>query len=621
MRTLRDTVIAACLILVPQASGQQASPVDVDQEYGRHINFMADPALGGRYPGTRGIESAARYIEQHFRSLGLEPAFADEGGAASFRQPFEVGKKSEVATASLGIAGGRMLTPGEDFNALGYSNSGSGELPAVFIGYGIAAGPAGYLGFPPGTDLNGKVAIVARFEPMDSDGTSKWIDDGWSFNAGLLGKFRAAANRGAKAVILVTPPNADDPRVNILDTLEETRQAQEVGIPVYHAKPNVVNRIIRQGDTEGRSLSKLLELANEEGTVIDLPDVRVAFDVSIDREPIVTSNIGGVLRGRSELADEYVVIGSHYDHVGLGVIGTSSPGELHPGADDNASGTSGTLTAATILKNTYDALPDGQDARSVLFLAFSAEESGLIGSAYYGDNPIAPLDRHELMLNMDMIGSLNERLEVGGVGSGEGLQDLVAPVFADAQNNGIDISTSVSIGSGRSDHASFDRRDVPNLFFFTGITPTYHSPGDTIETLNLEGAADITEMVAEIARLAALNDDDMSYVDTSGSRRGAASPGPTRLKVRVGIAPGDYSGRGGGVLVGAVTPGTSADDAGLKKDDRILTWNGTEVPTVNEWMPLLMQAEPGEVVKMQVLRAGEEITVEMKLKPAATSGG
>ena len=611
-------------------------------EYEGHLEFLANPALGGRYPGTPGIEVAASYIERHYEELGLEPAFPEDGArGVTYRQQFQVGSRSVLSDESLAVRRGareRRLPAGEAFHTLGYSASGEGSGEAVFVGYGIEEGQDGYAGFPDGTDLSGKVAIVARFEPMDRDGRSRWTDGGWTFRAGLASKFAAIADRGAAAILLVTPPMADDPRAGELETLETTRTARSVGVPVFHASAEAVDRLVRAGDARGRDLGDLLRLADRRGTVIDLGGVEVAYRAEIRREPIYTSNIGAILPGRGELAEELIVIGSHYDHVGMGVIGTRSPGELHPGADDNASGTSGNLTAASVLADVYASMPEETDARSVLFLAFSAEESGLIGSRHYVENPIRPLDEHYLMLNMDMIGSYRQQLEAGGVGTGEGLPELVAPMF---EASGLDITTALSVGNGRSDHASFDRRQIPNIFFFTGITPTYHSPGDTIDTVNTEDAADIAKMVSRIAFAAAARDEDMAYVDQSGRRRGVSRPGAaggrgssgggggatedsgssvSRMRVRVGIAPGDYSDRGGGILVGDVYEGTSADEAGLKQGDRIVTWNGTEVPTVREWMPLLLEHEPGDTVRMRVLRDDREIEVEMTLQAAKSDG-
>jgi hypothetical protein len=441
-------------------------------------------------------------------------------------------------------------------------------LPVTFVGYSIPQGSEEYSSYDGKTDLSGRAAMILRFEPMDEEGNSQWTDEGWSFAASLVSKFRAAASRGAEAILLVNPPSANDERAGELQVLESSQGARSLDIPVIHLTPEAADRILKAGGMG--SLDEMITRANLATTIEALDGVEVAIDADIQRDPVMTSNIGAILPGRGELADEFVVIGAHYDHLGVSTFGSRFPGELHLGADDNASGSSGLLTSAELLADAWDEI-DGP-LRSVLFLAFSAEESGLIGSRHYVRNPIAPIEAHHLMLNMDMIGSLGETLEAGGIGTAEGLADLVQPAF---DRSGLEIKTSLSVGSGRSDHASFDAEDVPNIFFFTGITDQYHTPDDKADTINLEGAARIATMAADIALAAACN----PTISSTRRRRRTAPQrqrmgGPGGIKVRVGIAPGDYSGEAGGIVVARVFEGTSAADAGLKEGDRITVWNG-----------------------------------------------
>ncbi len=596
-------------------------PAATDMEtalYSQHLFTLANEFMQGRKPGTEGIEKAAQYIEFHFDRLGLEPAFEDEGGAATWRQPFRIGETSELVSQSMAMSAGGQRTEfasGVDFNALAYGSAGEATLPVTFVGYSIPQGSDDYSSYDGKTDLTGRAAMVLRFEPMDEDGTSKWTDEGWSFAASLVSKFRAAESRGAEAILLVNPPMADDERTAELQTLETSQGGRSLGIPVLHVTPEAADRIVRAGG--GGSLAAMIAMANEGTTIAGLEGVTIEIDADIKREPVMTSNIGGVLRGRGDLADEYVVVGSHYDHLGVASFGSRFPGELHLGADDNASGTSGMLTAAELLSRSWEEF-DGP-VRSVLFLAFSAEESGLIGSRHYVRNPVVPIEDHYLMLNMDMIGSLGKTLEAGGVGTSEGLAELAAPAF---ERSGLDIKTSLSVGSGRSDHASFDGEDVPNLFFFTGITDQYHTPDDTADTINLEGGAKIATLVADLALAAAVNDGALLYAETEDDEpQRQRMGGPGGVKVRVGIAPGDYSGEAGGIVVARVFDGTSAADAGLKEGDRITVWNGEAVATVQDWMPMLTTHNPGDEIELTVIRNGEEIIVPMTLKARQTTGG
>ena len=618
----------ACASADLRADGLPAAGDAEVATYSEHLHVLASEYMEGRKPGTDGIERAATYIQWQFEHLGLEPAFREETmttdgqvvlGPPSYRQPLRIGEASTLGSQSLVLDAGDAKTEfqgGTDFNALAYGSSGDVDLPVTFVGYSIAAGSDDYTSYDGQTDLTGRAAMVLRFEPMDEDGSSKWTDDGWTVAAGLMPKFRAAESRGAEAILLVCPPNADDKRAGVLDTVETTQRGRSLGIPVIHLTPEAADKIVRNGG--GGSLDKLIAEANEGVSITALDGATIGIGAMINREPIMTDNIGAVLRGRGTLADEYVVIGAHYDHLGVATFGSRFRGELHPGADDNASGSAGLLTAATLLSEAWDDF-DGP-VRSILFLAFSAEESGLIGSRHYVKNPIVPLDQHYLMLNMDMIGSLDATLEAGGVGTSDGLELLAAPAF---EKSGLDIKTSMSVGSGRSDHASFDRENIPNIFFFTGITDQYHTPDDTLDTINIEGGAQISGMAADLALAAALNAEMLPYAekeedDDSHNQKVGSTSG---VRIRVGIAPGDYSGESGGILVARVFPGTSAADADLKEGDLIKVWNGEEIETVEDWMPMLASHKPGDKIDIKVIRDGEEIVIPMTLKAKQTSGG
>lgn len=587
-------------------------PTDADlATYTEHLHVVASEYMQGRLPGTPGIDRAADYIQWQYEHLGLEPAFGD---GTTFRQPFPIGDTAELEHQAMTVAiknETKTLRPGEDFSTLGYGGSGKVDLPITFVGYSIPMGPEHYSSYPEGTDLSGRAAMILRYEPMNDDGSSRWLDKGWSYAATLTPKFRAAANRGAGAIIMVTPPMAKDHRGGVLETVATSGQGQPVDIPVIHVTPEIADMLIKAGDSEGRSLVELIEASNEGAVVVPLEGVHAMIDCRIDREPILTDNIGAILPGKGELADEYVVLGAHYDHLGKARFGSRFPGRMHLGADDNASGTAGVLTDAKILSEAYKHI-DGP-ARSVLFLDFSAEESGLNGSRYYVEHPIAPLENHFLMVNMDMIGSLRSNLEIGGTGSAEGLADLVTPVF---DRSGIHITTSTSVGAGRSDHASFDRAGVPNLFFFTGLTDQYHTPDDTADTINYEGAVRVAKLAADTVLAAALDEGTLAFVKTNEgparSRRRIGGPGG--VKIRVGIAPGDYSGQTEGVTIARVFPGTSAADAGLREGDRIIVWNGEKVKTIEDWMPMLASHEPGDTIDIVIIRDGKQMTIPITLK-------
>jgi Peptidase family M28/PDZ domain/PA domain len=600
------------------------------EDFTQMLSIIADPKMEGRIPGSRGIEDAADYIESHLVDLGLTPAFSSTDSAAdgtevitpfsSFRQEMQMGSQTSATTQRL-IIGSDQLEPNTDFSTLAYSGTALITAPVVFTGYAIVSGPNNYLGFETNESVEGKIAICLNYEPMDDEGNSQWREGDWSHNSRLTYKVTALERRGAAAVIIVSPPEANDDRVEILETIESTsppsnrmgaQTGPEYDIPVIHATPKTASTILAHCvDSEGNtsSLEELTLLANEAGIVQPLGDKAITIDIGVERTPRLTTNVGAILPGKGELKDEYVVIGAHYDHVGYGKFGTRTParrGEVHPGADDNGTGTTANLLAAKTLVQRNQLLAEDQSARSILFLWFTAEESGLNGSRFYVENPIAPIDDHVIMLNMDMIGTLSDGLlEIGGFNSAPGFEDMATPHLKDAA---IPFSEDVSVGSGRSDHASFDAVGIPNLFFFTGLHERYHSPDDTIDLIDNEGCVRVALLVSSMAYDAATRYDRLVHPMSREDKPEKDGP-----NVRVGIIPSNNA--KGGMKIERIFEDTSASQAGLQTGDIIIKWDDQEISSVETWMPIITANEPGDVVTVTVMRANQEIELEMTLRP------
>lgn len=586
-------------------------------EYTEMLQTIASPEMEGRAPGSQGIKRAENYIQDQLVQLGLQPAFKDDDGSPTYRQPMQMGTHTAAKSVNLSFDT-TAYTSFDEVSPLAFSGSDTVTAPVVFAGYAIVSGPNNYLGFETNETVEDKIALVLNYEPMNPDGSSQWRDEGWSHNSRLTYKVTALDRRGAAAVIIVNPPNAIDDRVDVLESVESTappsnragaRSGPEYDIPVIHATPAVVESLLTYLGSDA-DLAALIEQANEGGIVKPLGEKQATLAVELERTPRMTDNIGAILPGQGALADEFVVIGSHYDHVGFGKFGirrATDRGKLHPGADDNGSGTTANLIAAQLLKQRYQLLADDQPARSVLFLWFTAEESGLNGSKFYVDHPITDLSHHHLMLNMDMIGTLSDGLlEIGGFESGEGFEELATPAL---KASGIPYSEDVSVGSGRSDHASFDNAGVPALFFFTGMHDRYHAPEDIPdpELLDMEGGVRIAALVSNIAYDAATKPQDIPHPSEQQSDDNPGAP-----KVRVGIIPSNAS--KGGMRIERVFEDTSASDAGLRPGDIIKTWNGTQIESVETWMPLLANHEPGDKVTLEVQRGDETLEVEMTLR-------
>ena len=585
------------------AIADNAPPIDphLVDEFASYTATLASDAFGGRQPATPGGELAAGFIETHLAAIGgLRPAFTDDAGQPTWRQAVPV--KSTEDHSALTIASDALDHPerGTDYELVHLSGSGEAAGPLVFVGYSIAADKHGYLNYAPTTDLTGKVALVLRFEPMDDRGRSRWQRDGWSYMSSLPAKVSAAARRGAAAVVVVTPPGARGEERDTLPKDETTPGLGHFEIPVVFVTRAVADALVRAGDPDGRTLADLRALADEAGVVIDLPGVRLDIHAENQPEEQTAPNIGAVLPGRGALADQYVVVGAHYDRLGMGHFASRSPdhaGQIHPGADDNASGTAAVMLAAEQMAGWYAGLDEGVEARSVLFLLFTAEESGLVGSRYYVQHPIVPIAYHAAMLNMDMVGRLGEHgLELGGMRSSRLLTQL-ARERLDA--SGIAYFEDGSIGQGRSDHASFDAAGVPNLFAFTGLHDDYHTYRDTADKLNNEGGARIARTIAMIALDAALapaslrDGEDPVYA-------AEPEPEPTGPKVRVGIVPEADGDRGVRLL--RVFDNTSAADAGLQPGDHIVSWNGQPVTDTASLNRLILEHEPGDIVTLGVVR-------------------
>ena len=593
------------------------------QFYQQTLAFLCDPALEGRSADVKGNKIAADFLEWHFKQMGLEPAFPVEAtsaatptGSMSYQQPFSVRGDVEVTQAEMSWAykgnGDASTTvtlkAGEDFNVLGCSGDGDVTGPLEFVGYAIEEGPDGYAGFKKDTDLKGKIAVVLRFEPVTTEGKSKWTNFGrWSQRAGLVEKIKAAVSRGAVGVVLVNPPGADDPRIEKLETAKTTRFGG-LPVPVVMATIPAVNKILEHADAEGRSLLKLRTLADEGGVQIalDAHGVQMTLKAKIHQNQLPTQNVGAVLKGKGALASEYLIIGGHYDHVGYGYVGGATPsniGKLHPGADDNASGATGVVLAAKVLKDQYAKLGDNANARSIMFLDFSGEEMGLLGSDYFVKHTPIAASAIVAMLNMDMIGRLtNNKLEVDGVGTAENFETYLKPMLDKAK---FDYTLGQS-GRGPSDHATFYGADIPVLHLFTGTHVDYHQPTDTLEKINIEGAVRVVNLMTDIAYQLATTAEKPKFKPTSGGSPAGNIP---RANVRLGIAPGDYSGQQPGVLVGEVFEGTSADKAGIKKGDRIIKWGGEELSGVEGMMAHLATHKPGDKVEMVIVRDGKEMTI------------
>jgi hypothetical protein len=436
---------------------------DAVRKMDEHITFLSNAYLGGRLPGTPGMHITERYVEEHFLAAGLEPAF-DNG--SSFRQ-------------SVPLPGARTL--GEHALTVGSWKGQSGK------NFGIS--------------LSGSSGDVTAEHGR------------WTNAAGFTPKLQAAEAQGAVGIILVNPPGVDDPRAGEIPTGRQNRQ--RVSIPVAAVTTTALDRMLEAGRLNATSM-QLREGADKQGGVLPL-GMQASLKAVISQEQRTADNIGGLLRGRGALADEIVVVGGHIDHLGMGVYGSRrGRGELHPGADDNASGTAAVIMLADRLVPWMNSLPAGTPARSILFLGLNAEEAGLDGARHYVDNPIAPIETHTLMINFDMIGRVaGKRLQILGSQTGEGLKEWLteldeqSPLVLNAHDR-------LNLGS---DHIPFIGKQVPALFaIIDPLHADYHTPDDVAWKINRVDAVHVVDLFEAILQGGALRPERHTFLDPRASR-------------------------------------------------------------------------------------------------------
>ena len=591
-------------------------------EWYQHVQTLANPWFEGRQPGTPGGRRTAEYIAWYLDRANCEPIldpssdpirqgmWTQDPDGPSWYQPFEFNPRRSSRTlneAALTL-GGTAVVAGEGFNALGNSGSGAASAPVTFVGYAIEDGPEGYSSFGESDDLTGRIALMLRYEPLDSDGRSQWSEEDFSEHHGLRPKFEAVMQRGAEGIILVNPPGAVDGRRG-LESFRRTRRLRPyMDVPVVHVRQDDIDLFLAQADERGRTIADLRALADQgDITTIDLKDDQVAsLTTSINTGMYDAQNVMGVHPGRGALADQWVVIGGHFDHLGSGYLGSREPrsNEIHYGADDNASGVGAILQLAKRLAFEDDG--EG-DQRSILFIGFDAEEAGLYGSDYFLDNCPIDVDSISVMLNMDMMGRLREnRVSITGTGTAVEFDEMLPRVV---EPTGLVIRATPS-GMGPSDHSNFYKRDVPVLFFYTGDHDDYHTPRDLAWTVNPEGTARVIALAGDLAEEIARRPDQLTFQEATGT----GSVRRTGAKVRLGIMPNYTNDLETGVLVDAVSDDTSAKEAGIMEGDILLRWNDIELTDGSVLMQQLVKHEPGDVITMRVRRGNKDMDLPVTLK-------
>jgi hypothetical protein len=634
------------------------------------ITYLASDALEGRRTGTPGANDAARYIAGEFKRYGLlsgKPAIRVARGRGEpverYLQSFpyvagvELGKNNTMRFVRHGGSHGDISTElrvGEDWMPVGFStNDRIANAGVAFAGYGISSSELKYDDYAV-SSAKGRVAVVFSGTP-DGDNPH-----GQFARAGDI-RFKAAAARAAGVLALVIIANEEKLKEDRLFRLSYDN-AGEAGIPVLVVSRDAAARILgaplsvyakiadaRAGassDNQGSTATREGLSQNITSTVITrLPmgGLDLSLTTNVARREVPANNVIGVLPGSDpNLKNEAIVVGAHYDHLGRGGEGSIAPreGEIHHGADDNASGTAALIELARIFSS-----QNPKPRRTIIFIAFSGEEEGLIGSSYYVNHPIVPLANTVAMINMDMIGRLKDnKLIVGGVGTAQQWRSMIdssnslqgttltlnaprseglpsshtMPIVIGANGRPvvtIDATKKFALtlnedGFGPSDHSSFYAKQVPVLFFWTGTHDDYHKPSDTADKINYEGEARIVSMVANIVRDIDQNDKRPTYTVAKSESQGRSSG----FRVYLGTIP-NYADSNDGLKLDGVRDDSPASKAGLKAGDKIVKMAGRDVKNVYDYTYALGEMKAGQEYQVEIVRGSERLM--LKITPAA----
>ena len=472
------------------------------------IDALSSDELNGRRAGTADADRAAAYVESAFRRIGLLPA----GVRGTYRQSFDfvdavdLGPKNALATSGSAPIG-RTWSVGTDYRPLAFSAAGTIEGDVVFAGYGIVAKELSYDDYQ-GIDVNGKIVLVLRYGPEGADPKSRF----WPYVA-LRQKAAAARERGAKALLVATGPNTRDVSDDLV-ALRTDASFSDAGLVALSLKRPVAESLF---GGSGTTLADAQKAVDEKGrpAPLALRKARVSAVADVTPRRSKTSNVLGLLPGADPSRNtEFVVVGAHYDHLGLGGAGSleeKPEGKIHHGADDNASGVAGVLELARSLVPMRGVLK-----RSILFVAFGAEEEGTLGSLHFTKSPTVPLESVVAMVNLDMVGRLrDDRLAVHGVGTSPAWKPLVAKA-----NEGPGLKLALHEGGfGPSDHATFFAARRPVLFLFTGNHADYHRATDTVEKINVDGLEKVLRFLAPVVTGVANGDERPAFAGPAAEKR------------------------------------------------------------------------------------------------------
>ncbi len=522
-----------------------------------HIQYLADDKLEGRRTGTPGEQLAVDYITTEFKSIGLSPK-----GTEYYTQSFPVNDGKQIGPATSLSINDNIIETGKDFFPFPYSPDIKIEaLPAIAVQE---------------ADMPWFFDLKEVLEENLPAGQAGKTNPHFDLPDYIRTNSKKAKDRGASAVILYNTSSIDDKLV-----FEEKDRSEQMTIPVIYVTRQVAEKYFTDKSAT----------------------LNIKLRVSIGEKNRIGYNVIGYVDNR---ATTTVILGAHFDHLGYGEDGNSMIRNfdhpmIHNGADDNASGTAALIELARLLKHSK------ATNNNYLFIAFSGEELGLFGSKYFTEHPTVDLKEVNYMINMDMVGRLNDSskvLTIGGYGTSPEWSAVIDKDYFTSSNGAKKTTPALTIkidssGTGPSDHTSFYRKDIPVLFYFTGLHADYHKPSDDADKINYNGEAVI---IRHIDKLIESLDDKEKLVFTK--TRETQSSSNTRFSVSMGIMP-DYTFAGTGVRADGVTDGKPAQKAGLKAGDIIIQLGDNTVSSLENYMQALGKFKKGDKTKVKFKRGTE----------------
>jgi aminopeptidase YwaD len=602
--------LASARAVVRTASRFTSATAEISAErIKRHVAFLASDELQGRRAGTPFADQAAHYIEGEFKRDGLSPARPSE-----FLEPFSfvsdvlMGEGNLFRISGVRTSFSKSLTAGEEFAPLAFSSPQDAQGQVVFAGFGISAPELQYDDYA-GADVAGKIVLISRGSPDGDNPHGRFAD--YTFPGRELEfKTLKAKEKGALAVVFIgdqdsfhcKPDSALHYDLNFLDA----------GIPVVTLGKVAAMSLMHDS---GASLSDVEKMLSASGPPVELKTFTVEIKTAVKKVEGKTSNVVGIIRGSDpQLSSQYIVIGAHYDHLGMGgpeSLAQNPYGQIHHGADDNASGTAALLELARVLS-----LEKARLKRSIILASFSGEEEGLLGSAAFTRSPPVPLTSIVGMINMDMVGRLRDsNLVIGGAGTSPAWKPLL-----DRLNRlspaGQTTSETTSVprfklsleddGYGPSDHQSFYIKDIPVLFFFTGSHDDYHKPSDTADKVNSDGISQVAEFIREAIIIIADTSDRIAFTKVKRDNRQSVGG----FRVYLGTVP-NYSEQTDGLKLDGVRPSSPAERAGLRAGDIVVKLGTVNVKNVYDYTYALEGLRAGQEAEMVIRRDGQLITLKI----------